>query len=349
MVSNNPDLAGAPKRDPGSPGTVKVLAIDGGGIRGIIPAVILSEIQKRLGTDLYKVFDLISGTSTGGIIALGIGTRCHGGQPYSPDELLEFYVQSGPAIFKKNFLTPEKELILPKYSPDSLEATLEKFFGATELAAALTPLLISSYDLQSQLPFFFKSHRIAAQANYNWRVVSVARATSAAPTFFPPLHLVRGAEDYALVDGGVYVNNPSMAAFAEARSIYPDATRFLVVSAGTGNRQDQIPFSKAKDWGLLGWAKEIVPVFMDSVSEAVDFELNVMPGCKYYRLQIEDLQPASNDMDDVTPENLENLQAVARRYVASISADLDAICTQLKEGRGSDMPGIGHAAGFKAS
>jgi uncharacterized protein len=79
--------------------SIKVLAIDGGGIRGIIPAVILSEIQKRLGMDLYKCFDLISGTSTGGIIALGIGTECHKGQPYSPSELLSLYVENGAAIF----------------------------------------------------------------------------------------------------------------------------------------------------------------------------------------------------------------------------------------------------------
>jgi uncharacterized protein len=324
--------------------SIKVLAIDGGGIRGIVPAVILSEIQKRLGTDLYKVFDLISGTSTGGIIALGIGTACKDGQPYSPDELLQLYVESGPAIFKKNPLTPEKELVRPKYSPDGLETALERFFGDVEFNTALTPLLISSYDLQGQLPFFFKSPKIRAYPNYNWPVVSIARATSAAPTFFPPFPLVRGAESYALVDGGVCVNNPSMAAYAEARSLYGNEAQFVVVSAGTGNRQDQIPYSKAKDWGLLGWAEQIVPIFMDSVSEAVDYELRAIPKCVYYRLQVENLSPASNDMDDVTPQNLANLQTVARNYVASISGELDAICTQLKEGRGSDLPGTGRAA-----
>ena len=135
-----------------------------------------------------------------------------------------------------------------------------------------------------------------------------------------------------------------MAAYAEARSLYGDAAPFVVVSAGTGNRQDQIAYSKAKDWGLLGWAKEIVPVFMDSVSEAVDYELRAMPGCTYHRLQVENLSPASNDMDDVTPQNLANLQTVARGYVASISGELDAVCAQLKEGRGSDLPGVGRAA-----
>lgn len=321
--------------------SMKILAIDGGGIRGIIPAVILTDIQRRLGKDLWQSFDLIAGTSTGGIIALGIGTDCNQGQPYAPDELVKLYVDNGPAIFKKSFLTPERELILPKYSPDSLEAALAKFFQDTEFLTARTPLLISSYDLQGQLPFFFKSHRIAADATYNWKVREIARATSAAPTYFPPLHLVRGTEDYALVDGGVFVNNPSMAAYAEARRLYGDAAQFTIVSVGTGDRQDQISYASAAEWGLVGWAKQIVPVLMDSVSEAVDFELNSLPGCTYYRLQVPHLQAASSDMDNVTPQNLVNLQTVAEDYVKSESALLDKICSELGEGRGSNMPGTG--------
>jgi patatin-like phospholipase/acyl hydrolase len=321
--------------------SIKVLAIDGGGIRGIIPAIILTEVQKRLNLDLYNVFDLIAGTSTGGIIALGIGTKCKNGAPYAPSELVDLYVQKGPAIFEKNLLTPEKQVILPKYSPEALEAALAQFFQATEFQTALTPLLISSYDLQGQLPFFFKSHRIAADPTYNWKLTEIGRATSAAPTFFPPLHLTRDGRDYALVDGGVFVNNPSMAAYAEACSLYPDAAKIIVVSVGTGDRQDQITYAAAKGWGLLGWAKQIVPVFMDSVSEAVDYELNALPGCTYYRLQVPHLQQASSDMDDVEPINLKSLRDVAEEYVSSISDDLTKICAELREGRGSDMPGIG--------
>ena len=92
---------------------------------------------------------------------------------------------------------------------------------------------------------------------------------------------------------------------------------------------------------MLGWARQIAPVLMDSVSEAVDFELSSLPGCTYYRLQVAHLQAASSDMDDVTPQNLANLQSVAADYVSSNSALLDRVCANLKEGRGSDMPGIG--------
>ena len=321
--------------------SIKVLAIDGGGIRGIIPATILTEIQKRLGMDLFQVFDLVAGTSTGGIIALGIGSRCKDNGPYPPSELVDLYVQNGPEIFKKNLLTPERQVILPKYSPEALESALAQFFQDAEFQSALTPLLISSYDLQGQVPFFFKSHRIAGDPTYNWKLTDIARATSAAPTFFSPLHLTRDGQDYALVDGGVFVNNPSMAAYAEARALYPDATQFIVVSVGTGNRQDRITYASAKDWGLLGWARQIAPVFMDSVSEAVDYELNALPGCMYHRLQVPHLQEASSDIDNVEPLNLENLQSVAEEYLLSIAGDLATICAELKEGRGSDMPGIG--------
>jgi uncharacterized protein len=329
--------------------SIKVLSIDGGGIRGIIPAIILAELQKRLARNLYEVFDLIAGTSTGGIIALGIGTRGNNGLPYTPDELLNLYIENGPAIFKKNLFTPVKQLFSAKYSPVALEKILAKFFQATEFKTALTPLLVSSYDLQGQIPFFFKSHWIAAKPNYNWNVTSIARATSAAPTYFPPLHLTRGAEDYALVDGGVFVNNPSMAAYAEASQLYPDSVQFVVVSVGTGDRQDRIVYAKAKKWGLLGWAKQIVPVMMDSVSEAVDYQLSRIPGCKYHRLQVPGLQAAENEMDDVTPENLANLQSTAKKYVASHSAELAAICAELKDGRGSDMPGAGQKLARRAA
>ena len=324
--------------------TIKVLAIDGGGIRGIIPAVILSELQNRLGRELWQTFDLIAGTSTGGIIALGLGTTCNGGKPYTPDQLLNLYLQNGSAIFKKSWLTPVRQFLLPKYSPDGLQATLTRFFQATEFSTALTPLLISSYNLQEQKPFFFKSHLIAARPDYNWNVTDIARATSAAPTFFPPFHLVRGPDDYALVDGGVFVNNPSMAAFVEARLLYPDSARVVVVSVGTGDRQDQIKFAQAKDWGLIGWAKQIVPVLMDSVSEAVDFELTTLPECTYYRLQVPDLPPAAGPMDNVAPDNLATLQTLTQNYLTANSALLDKICAELKPGRGSNMPGIGPPA-----
>src|SRR5580704_9426294 len=94
----------------GQPNTIKVLSVDGGGIRGIIPAVLLGEIQKRPNKELCQTFDLIAGTSTGGIIALGLGTLCNNGKPYTPDQLLNLYLQTGSAIFRKTWLTLPRRL-----------------------------------------------------------------------------------------------------------------------------------------------------------------------------------------------------------------------------------------------
>ncbi len=331
---------------------INVLSIDGGGIRGIIPATILAAIEEGLGRQLHEVFDLIAGTSTGGIIALGIGTAADAGKPYRPADLLGLYVENGPAIFKKDLLTPIKSFFGPKYSPDALERTLEKFFGDTELRSGVAPLLISSYDLATQLPFFFKSHRIAADPTYNWKVRQIARATSAAPTFFPPFKLQGGGKDHALVDGGIFVNNPGMAAYAEARNLYRDASEFLIVSVGTGDRDDRITYSTAKGWGLIGWARQIIPVMMDSVSEAVDYELDAVLGRaatrQHFRLQPR-LTIASNEMDDTTPQNLENLKLEAEEFLRKNAPMIQTICAELRPGRGSDMPGVGRPAKNKSS
>ena len=327
-----------------STGTIKVLCVDGGGIRGIIPASILVQLADRIGRPLHQVFDLIAGTSTGGIIALGIGSAANNGQPFSPNELLEFYFDNGPAIFATTWYTPISKWFRPKYSPLTLEHVLKTYFKDAQLKDALTPLLISSYDLHSQLPFFFKSHKISNDPKYNWKLAEVARATSAAPTFFPPIKLSRDGKEYTLVDGGVYVNNPAMAAYAEARRLYPEANHFVIVAVGTGDRYDRLSYQRARRWGLLGWAKQIVPVMMDSVSEAVDYELNWIAqpnsGSKYHRLQPK-LTGVSNEMDDVSPDNMKGLRALAENYIQENSAVLNEICRELKMGRGSNMAGIG--------
>lgn len=328
---------------------INVLSIDGGGIRGIIPATILAKIEDGAGRPLHEVFDLIAGTSTGGIIAVGVGTAANNGKPYRPADLVDLYTQYGPSIFKKTPFTPIRQCFLPKYSPKSLESTLQKYFGDTEFSSALTPLLISSYDLVMQIPYFFKSHHIAADPTYNWEVRHIARATSAAPTFFPPLNRFEGGVHRALVDGGVFVNNPAMAAYSEARNLYPDAAEFLIVSVGTGDRRDCISYSTAKGWGLFGWARHIVPVMMDSVSEAVDYELDaVLRGAaakQHIRLQPE-LSESLSPMDNTTPGNLEGLKEKAEEFVRENASTIQSICAELRPGRGQpDMPGTGRGPG----
>jgi len=316
---------------------INVLAIDGGGIRGIIPATILAKLEERLGRPLWQVFDLIAGTSTGGIIAAAIGAGAKNGDAYRPGELVDMYVQNGPTIFHTNFLTPEAQLLGPKYSPEPLEKVLLKFFGESELASAKTNLLISSYDIEGQRPFFFKSAKIAKYPEYNWKLREIARATSAAPTYFPPIHLDNSRAAYTLVDGGVCVNNPSVAAYAEAHYLYPGATDFLVLSVGTGDRQDHLTYEQVRHWGLIGWAKQIAPLFMDSVSETSDYELHYLLGnARNFRFQA-DLVKSSPEMDCVTAANLAALSEDALSFLQlkEVAAKFDRVCSLLAQAKSS--------------
>jgi hypothetical protein len=309
---------------------INILAIDGGGIRGIIPATILSHLEAKVGRQTHEIFDLIAGTSTGGIIAAAIGAGAKCGAAYRPSELVDLYVQNGPAIFRTSPFTPLRQFLRPKYSPRGLEGVLKEFFGDTELASAKTPLLIASYDIDHQMPFFFKSQRIPENPAYNWMLRDVSRATSAAPTFFPPVQLKNGYEAYTLVDGGVCANNPAVAAYAEARRVYPQATDILVVSVGTGDRNDGLKYSQVRAWGLVGWARRITSLFMDSVSETSDYELYFILGKdRNYRLQPE-LRKAANGMDCVSPENMRLLREEAEDFLAKNLNKFDPLCSLLK-------------------
>jgi hypothetical protein len=327
---------------------VHVLSIDGGGIRGIIPAEILDYITARTGLAVHEMFDLVAGTSTGGIIALGVGTNCKSGTaPYTPRELVQLYVDNGAKIFPKSVFSGVKELFGPKYSAQPLEQVLAEYFGDTMLDSALTPLLIASYDLASQTPFFFKSHKIGCDDSYDVLVQKVARATSAAPTYFPPLQMtfpVNGqGKAFCLVDGGVCANNPAIAAYAEAKMLYRDLPQaeFLVVSLGTGDRKDNLDYRSAGGWCLVKWAKMLVPVFMDSVSESVDYELQWIDPAAFCRFQDEELPAACSAMDNATPENIQALQDEASKFITANKDKLDSVCQQLNRGRGTTLPGIG--------
>ena len=299
--------------------TVSVLSIDGGGIRGIIPAEILNFFEESSGRPISELFDLIAGTSTGGILALGLGTRCKQGKdPYKASELSDLYVNNGPAIFRKTAFTSLREYFGPKYSAKPLEAVLRSYFGQCRLHSAIVPLLIASYDIKSQQPFFFKSSRIAADPSYDWELEKVARATSAAPTYFPPQQLEtkfgKKPEKYVLIDGGVFANNPAMAAYTEARTLFPSARVIIVVSVGTGDRTDSIRYMQARKWGLVGWALRIAPVFMESVSGSIKYELDQIIGTAHYRYQLQ-LSPDSAEMDNATQSNMLSLRDQAKHFI----------------------------------
>jgi uncharacterized protein len=320
---------------------IKVLAIDGGGIRGIIPATVLAEVERRTGAAVSDAFDLIAGTSTGGILALALTKPGEAGAPaYAAEELVELYEEEGPRIFSRSLwqcIRSGKGLLDEKYSADGLEQAFDTYFGDARLSDALTDVIVTAYDIERRDTFFFKSGKARADAAHDFAMRDAAHATSAAPTYFEPVRIERGAGHLALVDGGVFAVNPAMSAYAEALGSEPSgaageggsARDVLILSLGTGELTRPLPWSEAKDWGLVEWAKPILDVVFDGVADATDHHLERLlgPG-RYYRFQTT-LDRASDDLDDASDENLERLKREAAELIARDEERLDEVCRKL--------------------
>ena len=164
--------------------TVKLLSIDGGGIRGVIPAVLLAEIEKRTGKRIAHLFHLIAGTSTGGILALALNKPdAHGDPQFSAEELVSFYLEQGERIFTRSLwrrLMAAGNLIESKFPASGIERVLDEFFGDARLRDAVTEVVVTSYEIERRQPFLFKSANARLLPGYDFPMKTVARATSAA-------------------------------------------------------------------------------------------------------------------------------------------------------------------------
>jgi patatin-like phospholipase/acyl hydrolase len=209
---------------------VKILSIDGGGMRGIVPAMVLAKIEEMTSKPICKLFDVISGTSTGGIISL-ILTRPSADNKdlpaYRAEELVDLYTLNGKKIFSKDklhMITSLNGILDEKYCSEGIESVLKAYLGTSKLSQCLTNVLIPTYDMEQRKPFFFKSWNAKNlnKKDYDFYMWQVARATSAAPTYFEPFKLEMKIRDsvncYSLIDGGVFANNPAMCAYIDEKN-----------------------------------------------------------------------------------------------------------------------------------
>lgn len=315
---------------------IKVLSIDGGGIRGVIPSMVLAEIENKTGKRTAEMFDLMAGTSAGGIITLGLNVRGQNGKPkFSAEQISEIFRNDGPKIFEKKFLK-KYGLIDERYDHRPLVDVLRRYMNRRELYKSYTRTLVCSYDIYNRETVFFKSWR----DEYNkFRMWEICRATSAAPTYFEPIQLDFAEKQRVLVDGGVFINNPAMSAYTEATRLRNDGVLankpIILLSIGTGELNAKIPYEKAKNWGILQWVVPILDVVFDGVSDAVDyqlmrvFELTDKDKNKneylYSRLQI-GLDEDKDDFDDASEENITALENKAKKLVHDNQQEIDKIC-----------------------
>ncbi len=308
--------------------TCRILSIDGGGIKGVIPGTILAALEKALGAPLANKFHMIAGTSTGGILASGLAHEL----PTS--KLLDFYFKDDVSIFTSSILG---SLEGPKYPAAPLEAALKDAFGDTKLSDLAHDLLCTSYDINARADMLFESWQARGISTLtptaaDFLLRDVARSTSAAPTYFPPAIATSVAgKQYPLVDGGMFANNPALLAFVAARRLMPLAKRYLIVSLGTGEVVNPIKYTDAQSWGLVGWASPLIDILFTAMNDTVDYELDQLaPMVSHLRLQ-SSLTGASEAMDDADPANITALVACANRTLTNRKDDINALIEELKK------------------
>jgi patatin-like phospholipase/acyl hydrolase len=373
----------------------RILSLDGGGIRGVVAAAMLAEVERQINQPLNQYFDLIAGTSTGSILAAAIATG------RSSQEIIDIYRQQGSIIFpyRSRFSWQRIPLILkyglsaPKFSDSGLMQVLQSALGDIKLLDIPAPkLLIVAYDTIGRKPVIFKSwHQDASYGNLPlWKA---CLCSASAPTYFPAQKLdkrINGvAKDgndntitfeekeslieniyqggqiriidgkgkgqtrtikryvgekqcalidspwekipdntseysiktiYSVIDGGVAANNPSSCALAEAVRLGNNIEEISVLSVGTGDLTRVIPFEKAQGWGLIQWAQPLIGVLLDASSNVPEYITNQLLNERALRLQFK-LDRAltgkrlSDDIDDVSQENIDNLVEAAQVYV----------------------------------
>jgi predicted acylesterase/phospholipase RssA len=311
-----------------APQRYRILSLDGGGIRGVITAVWLEELEERLGGPIREHFDLVAGTSTGAILACALS------KGMSATEVLESYRSFGREVFptkagrlwNRTMRTFTQGPSAPKYDDRGLERALKRQFGEMKFGQLLLPTIVTSYDVLTRQAVVMKTMGAAAETPGRFDelpVWEVVKASSSAPTYFPAhVMQIKGAR-VPLVDGGVVANNPTACALAEGVKINGKLpagqgvalSSFVVVSLGTGQATRSISVSEAREWGAIEWAIPIIDVLFDGAGDATDYIVRqLVPDDRYFRLQTA-LTDAFDDMDDASQTNVNALERIARSYI----------------------------------
>lgn len=269
----------------------RILCIDGGGIHGTFPAAFLAGLEEQLGSPLRDHFDLISGTSTGGIIAIGLALGI------SSSEILALYETRGPAIFGQdgsrignwlmNRLRAMRHLSRPKFGSDRLREALEEVFGDRQIGHAKTRLVVPAWSPSKRRVYIYKTaHHPRLQTDFKSRAVDAAMATASVPTYFRQYVT---ANDVGLIDGGVWANNPIAVAVVEAVGLLGWPGRSLrVLSLGCLEEVYSLP--SAGGWATLN--KKLLKLFMDGQAQGALGMAKLLTGHEHERTAIHRVEHA---------------------------------------------------------
>jgi patatin-like phospholipase/acyl hydrolase len=295
----------------------QILCLSGGGFLGLYTATVVAGLEKEFGGPIAKHFDLISGTSIGGIIALGLAMEVPG------HDIRTAFETNGTGIFSGR-ATPSglfgraadlcRSLVSSKYGDTALRAAVTGIIGEETLIGHLRhPCLIPAVNLSKGAPQVFKTdHHENFRVDLNIKAVDAAMATSAAPTYFP----IAKINDSLYVDGGLYANSPDLLALHEAEHFFRVSIEDVtVLSIGTTTAKFSFPSRRRKNFGLLEWAMgaRLVQTMISSQQQLADFMLRQRLGDRYMRLDAQQSREQQNSLslDTATPEAQETIRSLA--------------------------------------
>ena len=319
---------------------IRVLAIDGGGIRGVIPAQLLvhiEEILREISRDekakISDYFDLIAGTSTGGILmALILAPE----PSYSAADMVKLYVKHGAEIFSRSAMTrfiDRNGWFHPLYQHAPIERILEAYLGDLKISDLKRPCLIPTYNIETGTATFISSLEILKNPTSDCLVKDALRATTAAPTYFAPTRKKQGA----FIDGGMFANNPALCAYVEATKFpsEPHTRDIMVLSLGTGSINRHYPYESARRWGRLNWIRPALEIYSSAASQTVNHQLEMIYMNQDRAENYLRIEPNLNEfpvhaaMDSVTDENIEALIEVGAQMCEKYDAELRKFLKQV--------------------
>ena len=328
-----------------------ILSVFGGGIKGILPATVIQAIEEREASKLqdsnFRIaegVDFFAGTSTGGILVLGLNCPDEKGKArYKAKDLVDLYKQNGAKIFYRSLehvIHSFLGLVHSKYTSQNIEEILLQYFKDATLTEAVKPVLIPAHDISNNSLFFFTSADVKNHKN-NFLLRDVARATSAAPTYFPPVKITslpesgKNPQDYVFIDGGVFANNPVLCAYVEAMKLQPDLKPedFLIVSFGTGRTDDKISYDKIKNYGALEWLPKLISILFNDAVDIPDYQLKQLyqsyshPEC-YIQIDCK-VDPKRNEIDNASKENIDYLIGLGNQMVQDNETQIELIANAI--------------------
>jgi patatin-like phospholipase/acyl hydrolase len=330
---------------------IRILSIDGGGIRGMIPGQVLISLERKLRERSGKpdarigdFFDFVAGTSTGGMqtcLYLCPESAENPDKPkYSAQDVMETFTEQGRIIFYSSAWKKIRTLggiLHHKYGSKWLEDILAYRLGDVRLSQLVKPCLIPAYEIEQRRAVFFTQQAARRNDMYDYLVRDVARATTAAPTYFKPKRMesVTGVP-ISLIDGGVFANNPALPAHSEVRTEFegnPGSRDVALLSLGTGRITKVYPYKKALKWGEMGWTRPLLDIMMRGMSETVNHHLALWfmgAGCAHQYLRVNsELYFASPELDNVSEKNIIALRQEGTRMAEEFDNKLNAFVNLL--------------------